>query len=101
MDQFRNYRMIQYLEKSNNPPTSEHLEFKQRIDRIIVDLPEMEKTLVWLRYLDPNADYIKDYEVMEQMQICRPTFVKIRTAAFRKLAPAMGIQIDKLGARHD
>lgn len=98
--QFREYRMIHYLEGSDNPPSVECLKFKKGIDHIIAGLPELERTLIQLRYLDPDSDYIKDHQIMDKMQISRMTFMKIRDSAFQKLATAMGINIENGAEEH-
>jgi ArpU family phage transcriptional regulator len=72
----------------------------EQVERAVNQLPQKERQLITTRYLDPDADYIRDYQIYRDvMQISEGTYTKIRNSAFTKLAVTLGI-VQKGGKKH-
>lgn len=66
----------------------EAIEYVDRIERAVEQLPPTEKELIKLRYMSKNYNYISDYTVYEiemNPPISRPTYIKIRERAFNSI----------------
>jgi ArpU family phage transcriptional regulator len=91
------YRLFKTLDDDDPEVAISSLErkkFVQKVERAVNRLPAKEKQLVTARYLDPDADYLKDYQIYgEVMQISENTYSKIRNSAISKLAVMLGITI--------
>ncbi|WP_409341040.1 ArpU family phage packaging/lysis transcriptional regulator [Paenibacillus sp. MBLB4367] len=66
--------------------------FVERIERAIGCLAPVEQELITKRYMQCDSEYVRDYQVYAEMQICEGTFMKYRKRAFLKLAELLGIQ---------
>lgn len=65
---------------------AEALEFVERVERAVEQLPDLEKEIIKLRYMSRNYNYINDYTVYEtKLFISKPTYIKIRNRAFESL----------------
>src|SRR5690625_5041049 len=64
----------------------EALDFVERVEKAVEQLPEIERDLIKYRYMTRNYNYISDYTVYEtKLCISKPTYVKIRNRAFESL----------------
>ena len=65
---------------------TEALEFVEKVERAVGQLPEIEQDIIKLRYMNKNHNYINDYTIYEvEIPMSRPTYIKIRNRAFESL----------------
>lgn len=65
--------------------------FMETVEQALDKLSEDEKTLISLRYLTNEADYIKNHEVFEKMAIGKDKYAILRRSAFDKLAELLQV----------
>lgn len=64
----------------------EAIEFVNKIEKAVDQLPEIERDLIRYRYMTRDYNYISDYTVYEtKLYISKPTYIKVRDRAFKKL----------------
>lgn len=64
----------------------EALEFVEKVERAVDQLPDIERDIIKLRYMSKNHNYINDYTVYEsKLFISKPTYIKVRNRAFESL----------------
>ena len=82
----RTYRQLKYFESTDesilNPAQKA---FIKQVENAVNSLPDQEREVVTRRFMQDNADYVKDYEVYEALQISQPVFIKVRNRALSKL----------------
>ena len=59
--------------------------FILKVEQALRRLPEKERELITMRYLQNDSEYEKDQNVYGTMQISADTYSKIRNRAFYKL----------------
>lgn len=61
-------------------------EFVERVEAAVEQLPKIERDLIKHRYMTRDYNYISDYTVYEtKLFISKPTYIKVRDRAFKKL----------------
>ena len=64
----------------------EALEFVEKVEQAVEQLPDIEKRIIQLRYMCKDYDYISDYTIYEvRVPMSDKTYRKIRNRAFKKL----------------
>lgn len=66
-------------------------QFVDRIEKAVALLAPKEFRLITERYLSQDGNYVKDYEVYEDMQISEFTYYKFKNRAMQKLVDILGI----------
>ncbi|WDV94200.1 hypothetical protein [Brevibacillus parabrevis] len=69
-------------------------QFVDRIEKAVALLAPKEFRLITQRYLSQDGNYVKDYEVYEDMQISEVTYYKFKKRALKKLADILGISTE-------
>jgi len=78
---FQQYRLCKYLEEVKG----QRKELIEKVESAMERLPEIERKLITLRFLQCGSEYERNYNVCEAMQISSGTFQTIRNRAFYKL----------------
>ncbi|MGO4346322.1 hypothetical protein AB4Z45_12615 [Paenibacillus sp. MCAF9] len=78
---FQQYRLCKYLEEVKG----QRKELIEKVESAMERLPEIERKLITLRFLQSGSEYERNYNVCEAMQISSGTFQTIRNRAFYKL----------------
>lgn len=61
-------------------------EFVEKVERAVEQLPDVERDVIKLRYMNKNHNYINDYTIYEvKIPMSDKTYRKIRNQAFEKL----------------
>lgn len=64
----------------------EAIEYVKKVEAAVERLPEIERDLIRYRYMTRDYNYISDYTVYEtKLFISKPTYIKVRDRAFKKL----------------
>lgn len=90
-DGLRLYRLLNGMEGLSD----EQQQIIQRIERAVNNLPNQERELISVRYMQLDSDYITDYEVYNYLletPISPVTYALIRDRAVMKLALSLNIE---------
>lgn len=84
---FAAYRICKYF----STPSTEQVDYIQKVDQALERLPEEERELITLRYLQIDSEYITDQSVHQKIGISGPHYIKVRDRAFYKLIHMLSV----------
>lgn len=65
---------------------AEAKEFVEKVECAVNNLPDIERDIIKLRYMDKNYKYRSDYMIYEiKIPMSKPTYIKTRDSAFEAL----------------
>jgi hypothetical protein len=101
--EFELYRIVKALitieeekiKNQNGDPSIELQEWKtfcQFIEYAVNHLPDIEKSIVFARYMDKNSEYIFDREIYGALHMSPALFNHVRKRVLKKLAFLLGFK---------
>jgi len=88
---FNKYRIAKAL-----PTNPERSIFIDRVDHAINELPEKEKQIISLRFLQRDSDEVKDYDIYGVLGLSESVFYRHKNNAYKKLAALLELSNDWL-----
>jgi len=88
----KTYRMLKYFDDGQSDVlNAAQRAYIKRVEAAVSSLPKQEREIITKRFMKPEANYITDKQVYEELMISSPSYNKIRNRALKKLEIVLGL----------